>query len=101
MSHGIIHSGVRTEVVCTDAKHDARPLSPSAAWCRAALHLQLTTELVTAAAGAGSEAGAESIWQQAGAAAMQDAVSWASRLLQSLTECDLSSASGMLSSRAE
>lgn len=62
---------------------------------RAALHLQLTTELVAAAAGTASEAApADSMWQQAGASALQHAGAWASQLLRAVSEGNFPSGDG-------
>jgi len=58
------------------------------ALCRAALHLQLTTELVTAAAGADSAAALVSMWEHAGATALQQAIVCSSELLTVLSDCD-------------
>ena len=55
--------------------------------CRAALHLQLTTELVTAASGTGPEAAPMSMWQHAGAFALQHSAEWSSELLAALAAC--------------
>lgn len=66
------------------------PADLVSALCRAALHLQLTTELVTAAAAAGAEDSAtESMWQHTGAQAIQDATAWALDMLAALAGCGL------------
>ena len=71
------------------------PADMVGALCRAALHLQLTTELVTTAAATGAEGTAtESMWQRTGALAMQDATAWALDLLAALSGCVLEHPSG-------
>ena len=71
------------------------PADIVSALCRTALHLQLTTELVTAAAAAGAEGVAtESMWQRTGALAIQDAAAWALELLAALSGCGFERPSG-------
>ena len=63
--------------------------------CRAGLHLQLTTELITGAAAAGAEGAAtESMWQRSGALAVQCTTAWALELLAALSGCGPGHASG-------
>ena len=67
----------------------------ASALCRAALHLQLTTELVTAAAAAGAEeAATESMWQRIGSLAVRHAIAWGLGLLTALSGCGLERPSG-------
>ena len=65
------------------------------ATCRVALHLQLTTELIAAASGAASEAAPESMWQQAGASALQHAAEWSLQLLAALSDGSANSPKGV------
>ena len=68
--------------------------------CRAGLHLQLTTELITAGAAAGAEgAAAESMWQRSGALAVVGATAWAGELLAALSGCGLGRPSGEATTR--
>ena len=71
------------------------PADMGRALCRAGLHLQLTTELVTAAAAAGAGcAEAQSMWQRSGALAVVGATAWALELLAALSGCGLEKPSG-------
>ena len=64
---------------------------------RTALHLQLTTELVSAASGADAEGAPESMWQHTGASALQHAAEWSSELLAALSDFS----AGALTGKAE
>ena len=72
-----------------------KPADMARALCRAGLHLQLTTELVTSAAAAGAgDAAAENMWQRSGALALVGATAWALELLAALSVCGLEHPSG-------
>ncbi len=57
------------------------------------MHLQLTTELVSAASGA-DVAAPESMWQHTGASALQHAAEWSSELLAALSDCSAEAFTG-------
>ena len=61
---------------------------------RTAMHLQLTTELVSAASGADAKGAPESMWQHTGASALQHAAEWSSELLAVLTDCSAEALTG-------
>ena len=59
-----------------------------------ARQLHLTRDLFSAASEAGPEAEAESMWQHAGALALQRAAEWAAELLAAVTDCRTASLTG-------